>query len=292
MARVGIGVPVHNGGPLLREALECLRTQDFKDFEVVIGDNASTDETAEVCAEFVAQDKRFRYIRHAENIGLFRNFVALREAVDTPLFMWRAHDDLSDPNYLSELVALFDAAPATRLAVAQIDAQDMVRGTSSEVAARYCAYRGTWRILGVMQQLFACHPSWLYGLWDRRILAEIQDAAYAAYPHPWASDHLMLFPMILDGSVRGTNATRFLQRITAQSHQPPDAATLRRLHAAFAEQCRTDIARRDWSFGERLLLRIWLLHYCDLRTFHRSWLARMRRLLLRRGARKLGRMGA
>ena len=50
MARVGIAVPVRNGGALLVEALECLRTQTFEDFEVVIGDNASDDETvADLC---------------------------------------------------------------------------------------------------------------------------------------------------------------------------------------------------------------------------------------------------
>ena len=124
MARVGIGVPVYNGASLLRESLECLRTQDFEDFEVIIGDNASTDETKSICAEFVNQDNRFRYMRHSEHLTLLSNFMCLRDASKAPLFMWRAYDDLSDSNYITELVSLFDQDPNTQLAVSQIDSLD------------------------------------------------------------------------------------------------------------------------------------------------------------------------
>ena len=74
MARVGIGVPVYNGGTMLAQSLECLRTQSFEDIDVVIGDNASDDQTADVCADFAARDSRFRHIRRPENLGSLRNF--------------------------------------------------------------------------------------------------------------------------------------------------------------------------------------------------------------------------
>src|SRR5210317_222486 len=109
MARVGIGVPVYNGGPLLAESLECLRTQSFEDFEVVIGDNASDDETAETCARYAAMDNRFRPLRRPENIGSLGNFQSLRAESGAELFCWRAYDDLSAPDFVEKLVALFDA---------------------------------------------------------------------------------------------------------------------------------------------------------------------------------------
>ena len=120
MARVGIGVPVYNGGPLLAESLECLRTQTFEDFEVVIGDNASDDETAETCARYAAMDSRFRHLRRPENIGSLGNFQTLRAESGAELFCWRAYDDLSAPDFVGKLVALFDADPATRLAVCEV----------------------------------------------------------------------------------------------------------------------------------------------------------------------------
>ncbi len=41
--KVSIGLPVYNGERYLREAIESILTQDLTDFELLIGDNASTD---------------------------------------------------------------------------------------------------------------------------------------------------------------------------------------------------------------------------------------------------------
>src|SRR3546814_6530691 len=52
MASVTIGVPVYNGAATLRECLECLRNQTFRDIEVLISDNASSDNIAAIAQEF------------------------------------------------------------------------------------------------------------------------------------------------------------------------------------------------------------------------------------------------
>src|SRR6266511_1519680 len=50
--RLTIGVPVYNGGSLLSEMLQSLVRQTFTDFEIVISDNASTDDTSEIALRF------------------------------------------------------------------------------------------------------------------------------------------------------------------------------------------------------------------------------------------------
>ena len=52
--RLSIGLPVYNGERLLPQAIECLLAQSFGDFEIVIGDNASTDRTQEICQRLCA----------------------------------------------------------------------------------------------------------------------------------------------------------------------------------------------------------------------------------------------
>ena len=62
--RLSIGLPVYNGERFLAQALECLLAQTFRDFELVISDNASTDRTSEICYAYVQRDPRVRYVRN------------------------------------------------------------------------------------------------------------------------------------------------------------------------------------------------------------------------------------
>jgi len=274
MARVGIGVPVYNGGDLLSESLECLRTQTFQDIEVILSDNASTDQTGDICAAFAARDPRFRHIRQPENIGIVANFVAAREASRADLFMWRAHDDLSAQNYVEALVACFERDPAIRLAVAEIRSEADDRERLRRIPYRP---RPTGpRIRGIVSRLFTSHASWIYGLWHRDSLARQQDRVHAAYPHAWGWDHLTLLPFILDDRIGGTGQTHFLQRIkragTSRAERRarrPGAAAMRELRADFERLCRAEVDARDWSAGERIVLSTVLPRYIDRRGYSR-----------------------
>ena len=73
-ARVSLGVPVYNGGRFLAESLESLLAQTYQDFEIVISDNGSTDDTAEICRAFAERDERVRHFRVEENRGASWNF--------------------------------------------------------------------------------------------------------------------------------------------------------------------------------------------------------------------------
>ncbi|MEP4192202.1 MAG: glycosyltransferase, partial [Sneathiella sp.] len=66
---VTIGMPVYNAGAYLAEALESLLSQSFADFEIVVSDNCSTDNTREIVEVFAERDDRVRLIRQKENIG-------------------------------------------------------------------------------------------------------------------------------------------------------------------------------------------------------------------------------
>lgn len=110
-----IGLPVHNGATYLAAALDSLLHQSFGDFEVVISDNASTDDTAAICHDVMRKDKRLKYTRVADNIGAGPNFNRVFSFCRSPFFKWMAHDDLLAPTTVERLMAAITSDPTVVL---------------------------------------------------------------------------------------------------------------------------------------------------------------------------------
>lgn len=102
---VSIGMPVYNGEQYIKEAIDSLLSQTFKNFELIISDNCSTDETANICKEYERTDHRVKYIRQERNIGPSANFEFVFKKSSCSYFMWAAHDDKWDPNWLEVLLS-------------------------------------------------------------------------------------------------------------------------------------------------------------------------------------------
>ncbi|MCD4696067.1 MAG: glycosyltransferase family 2 protein [Bacteroidales bacterium] len=71
---VAIGVPVYNGGEFVVECLQSIQRQIYKNWECVIIDNCSTDNTNELVSQFVEKDKRFRLIKNIEFLNVMQNW--------------------------------------------------------------------------------------------------------------------------------------------------------------------------------------------------------------------------
>lgn len=110
-ARISLGMPVYNAAALLPQALEALLEQTFGDFELVISDNASTDQTEDICRDYAARDPRIRYVRQPVNRGASWNFNEVFRLARAPYFKWAAYDDLCLPTYLERCVEVLDRQP-------------------------------------------------------------------------------------------------------------------------------------------------------------------------------------
>jgi len=113
--KVSIGLPVYNGAQYLRFALASLGEQDYSNFELLISDNASTDNSVEICLEYAQRDCRIKLYRNETNIGAAQNFNRLFQLSSSPYFMWAAHDDLWEPNFISKCVAALEKHPSVAL---------------------------------------------------------------------------------------------------------------------------------------------------------------------------------
>lgn len=67
MPKVSVVIPTHNRSSLLRRAIQSVLDQTYQDFEIIVVDDASTDDTEAVVKGFA--DERIRYVRHSENRG-------------------------------------------------------------------------------------------------------------------------------------------------------------------------------------------------------------------------------
>src|SRR5471032_2980636 len=72
--KVSVLIPTYNYARFLPEAIESILAQDFQDFELLISDDCSTDNSAEVIARYAAQDKRIRFQIHSANLGMVQNW--------------------------------------------------------------------------------------------------------------------------------------------------------------------------------------------------------------------------
>lgn len=111
MPKLSIGLPVYNAERYLRDALDSILSQTYRDFELVISDNASTDSTAEICAGYAEKDQRIRFHRNAKNLGAAENFNKVFNLSVGMYFKWAAYDDMCAPEFLDRCVSLLDREP-------------------------------------------------------------------------------------------------------------------------------------------------------------------------------------
>lgn len=105
---VSIGLPVYNGENFIIETLDSILSQTYIDFELIISDNASTDNTQNICKAYAAKDKRIRYYRNDLNLGGAWNYNRVLELSQGTYFKWAAHDDLLTPTLIAECVDILD----------------------------------------------------------------------------------------------------------------------------------------------------------------------------------------
>ncbi|MFW6154481.1 MAG: glycosyltransferase [Planctomycetota bacterium] len=105
---MSIGMPVYNGEAYVAEAIESILAQTYRDFELIISDNGSTDATAAICRRYADEGDRIRFHRSEINRGAAWNFNHLPSLAVGEFFKWAAHDDTLAPVYLQRCVDVLD----------------------------------------------------------------------------------------------------------------------------------------------------------------------------------------
>ena len=104
MVKVSIGIPIYNVSEYLHQCLNSVLSQTFTDFEVILVDDGSTDDSFRIFQEYVSRDKRFKLI-HQENKGLAGARNTCLKHMTGDFIAWLDSDDWLENDYLERLVS-------------------------------------------------------------------------------------------------------------------------------------------------------------------------------------------
>ncbi|WP_375474537.1 glycosyltransferase family 2 protein [uncultured Nostoc sp.] len=108
-SKVTIAIPTYNRSELLKASLESVLAQDYQDYQVLVLDNASDDDTEAIVRSFT--DSRIIYVRNEVNIGIFGNWQRSVELNTSPYLSILSDDDVLLPNFIHESVLALDNHP-------------------------------------------------------------------------------------------------------------------------------------------------------------------------------------
>jgi glycosyltransferase involved in cell wall biosynthesis len=107
--KASVIIPTFNRGYILAQAVNSVLEQTYSHFEIIVIDDGSTDDTAEVISKF--NDSRLRFIRHSKNLGVAAARNSGLEAAQNELISFLDSDDLWDPNKLALEVSFLETRP-------------------------------------------------------------------------------------------------------------------------------------------------------------------------------------
>jgi glycosyltransferase involved in cell wall biosynthesis len=194
---VSIGLPVYNGERFLSQALDSLLEQDYDNFEIIISDNASTDATAQISAEYAGKHTKIRYYRHESTIWATGNFNHVFNLSSAEYFLWASHNMYWDRRYLTRCMEMFHSSDNLVLAGAVCNSIDMKnqlifvdKGLStvgSKPSERFIKYMSSLYNQVTVNGIF-------YGIYKRSALCRVMPMLQVI-----ANDHLMLAQLSLEG---------------------------------------------------------------------------------------------
>lgn len=138
--RFSICIPNYNYGRYLGQTLESVLGQSYRDLEVVISDNASTDDSLEVVQRFT--DPRIKLHVNACNVGFGGNLDKAGRMASGEFMIMLSSDDLMRPDALKTYAGFVDViGPDKNIVVTS--SQDVIDSTGKVTGAM--AVRSTWR---------------------------------------------------------------------------------------------------------------------------------------------------
>ena len=121
MPKISVGLPVRNGGQYLAAAMHSILNQSERNMEIIVSDNGSDDGSSVFLKQQAVLDQRIRYFRQDPPIRAYDNFRFVLAQAHGEYFMWAAHDDTRDADWLARLIKALECTPEAVLAFGDLN---------------------------------------------------------------------------------------------------------------------------------------------------------------------------
>jgi glycosyltransferase involved in cell wall biosynthesis len=146
---ITIAIPTFNRAAMLKDCILSALSQTYQNFEVIVSDNASTDETQEVLKSFC--DRRLRVVRQKTNIGLLPNWNACLAEANGEYIVIVADDDKIAPWLLERSVALVKTDSQIPIVIALPDIYFTSVGRTRRAKSKLGT--GVWDGIDILEEL-------------------------------------------------------------------------------------------------------------------------------------------
>lgn len=261
---VSVVTPVYNGGRYLAECIESVFAQRFDAFEHVILDNASTDDTHDIAARYVARDRRILLIRNQNTLPIIENWNrAIASISADSVYCKTLHaDDTMRPDCLERMVTLAERHRSVGIVGSLRLRGSTIECTGLPAGREIFSGRDVARLF-LQREVFGFAPT------SGMIRSDLVRARRPVYPTTYLHADLALYFNLLDSTDFG-----FIDDVLCFSRTHDESVT-----TTVAERNQTLL--REWlfmlhEFGPRYF------EPAELAALERSYLRRYYRLLLRR----------
>jgi glycosyltransferase involved in cell wall biosynthesis len=193
---VTIAVPTFNRAELVKGCITAALQQSYAHFELLVSDNASTDETPEVLNSF--SDQRLRIVRQQTNVGLLANLNVLLERARGEFIVFVPDDDRIAPHMLERCMTLAEREPEISVVVTLCNVHFVAEGRTWQAPGNQRLGTGVWDGADILHEFL-----------KDRISAAMCSVMYrterlragGGFPlnFPYAADVVTWAPLLLDG---------------------------------------------------------------------------------------------
>ena len=218
---VSVGLMTYNRAhDYLRGVVDSWLAQIYTNFELIISNDASMDDTDRICREYAKKDPRIRYYKQEKNLGCPACYKFILNQARGEYFIWVSDDDLWDKRFLEDCVEVFKKDPKLIMVFANMVDIDKNRAVIKELdpAKYFPSSKDTYERLKAHMLFYFDDGKLqlLFGLWKRKTV--LDDPLFGPHakndrpPYYWGFDNYFVFRNLAKGPAGFVPHIRFFRR--------------------------------------------------------------------------------